>query len=254
MYADDEARLIVDTAAGDSARLNRLVARRCTGEPLELVVGFADFAGVRVSVVPGVFIPRVRSAGLVDIAVDVLNTTPGDGIVVDLGCGTGALAMALLHRRACTAYAIDNDPVAVGCAERNVGGSATVLLGDLFAPLPAGLRGRVDVVLANLPYVPAARLATLPREARLYEPTAALDGGADGLVPLRRGLEAAREWMRPNGSYLCELDAGQLATAEELAAAHDLVLQTHRASGESGVLVRLHRRGQPAGLGRATTR
>lgn len=243
VYADDEARLIIETAAGDQAAMNRLLTRRCSGEPLELVVGFADFAGVRVGVVPGVFLPRVRSEGLVDIAAELLGGEDRSSrIVVDLGCGTGALLMAVLARVDCTAYAVDSDPVAVRVAAANLAGSGvTVLLGDLLDPLPGSIRGRVKVVLANLPYVPTDRMGTLPREARLYEPASVLDGGVDGLLPLGRALATAGDWLSADGTYLCELDAGQLAAAEAVAAQHGFVLDAQRDAGTSWALVRLRR-------------
>ena len=210
--------MLAQAAAGDADLLDRLVTRRCAGEPLELVAGFADFAGVRVSIAPGVFVPRHRSAGLVDIAVGLLQTTIDARTVVDLGCGTGALLAALLARVECEAYAVDTSDAAVECARRNLAATtAKVLQGDYFDALPRTLRGRIGVVLANLPYVPSDRIGHLPREARLYEPLAALDGGADGLAPYRRVLGAAGAWLRPGGSYLCELSGGQLQAAEAYA-------------------------------------
>lgn len=218
VYAEDEARLVLETAAGDPAALEGLLVRRCAGEPLELVLGFAEFAGCRVAVTPGVFVPRQRTAGLVDLAESLLAGTDRP-VVVDLGCGTGALLMALLHRRRAEGYAIDTSSAAIECAARNLTpAGATVLLGSGLATLPPHLRGRVEVVLANLPYVPTAGIDLMPREARLYEPRSALDGGPDGLGPLRAALAEAADWMTPGGSYLCELHTSQLAGAERYAA------------------------------------
>lgn len=241
MYADDEARMILTTAGGDPVALDRLLSRRCGGEPLELVVGFADFAGVRVNVEPGVFVPRRRSAHLVDIATDVLRGSPPRRVVVDFGCGSGGLMLALLARADFVGYAVDNDPVAVRCAERNLEGtSATVALGDSLASLPAHIYGRITLVLANLPYVPTGRLAAMPREARLYEPMSALDGGPDGLVPMRRALTEARNWLSPGGSYLCELAASQLAAARAIAAESGFTVAAVNAA-ESLALLHLRR-------------
>lgn len=252
VYAEDEARLIIESAAGSRAALSRLVDRRCRGEPIELVVGFADFAGVRVGVEAGVFVPRRRSESMVDIAADLLHSSAPGQVVVDLGCGSGGLMAALLSRAECVAYAVDNDPVAIRCARRNLEGTAaTVLLGDYFTVLPDDLRGRVGLVLANLPYVPTAALGLLPREARLYEPAATLDGGFDGLVPLRRGLRAASGWLSPGASYLCELDASQLDAARRVAADRGYTVAAVTSAPETGVLVRLH---LSAGSERARTR
>ncbi|WP_345713677.1 putative protein N(5)-glutamine methyltransferase, partial [Kineococcus glutinatus] len=177
VYAEEEAALLV-AQAGGAAELDDLVARRVGGLPLEQVLGWAQFCGVRVAVEPGVFVPRRRSEFLARTAAAV---TPRGGVVVDLCCGSGALAVALSAAVPdLEVHAVDSDPVAVRCARGNLPG-AQVLLGDLDAPLPDRLRGRVDVLVAVVPYVPSGEVALMPAEARLHEPRAALDGGADGL-------------------------------------------------------------------------
>nr|WP_246384389.1 putative protein N(5)-glutamine methyltransferase [Nocardioides stalactiti] len=183
VFAEEEARILSD-ATDDPAHLATLVARRVAGEPLEVVVGWADFAGVRVRVDTGVFVPRQRTALLVDLAAAVL---PAGGVLVDLCCGSGALGLAIAVRRTdVQVHAADIDPVAVACARRNlepVGGTARV--GDLDAPLPAHLRGTVDVLVANGPYVPTAAITLMPPESRDHEPRGTVDGGADGLDVVR---------------------------------------------------------------------
>lgn len=107
-------------------------------------------------------------------------------------------------------HTADLDPVAVGCARRNVepvGGR--VHQGDLYAALPAGLRGRVDLLVANAPYVPSAAVALLPPEARNHEPRTALDGGPDGTALQRRVAVGAQHWLAPGGTLLVETSAGQ---------------------------------------------
>ncbi len=161
-----------------------MTARRVAGEPLEQVVGFAEFCGLRIAVAPGVFVPRLRSTALVRRAAHGLG--PGD-VVVDLCCGTGAIGAAL---RAAVpgleVYAADVDPAAVDCARRNLPPDR-VRCGDLYDALPHGLRGRVAAVVANAPYVPTEAIATMPPEARDHERRVALDGGADGL-DVQRGV------------------------------------------------------------------
>ena len=218
VFAEEEARLLRD-AADSPAALARLVARRVAGEPLEQVLGWAWFAGQKVLLAPGVFVPRRRTELLVREAVPLLG---GGSVVVDLCCGSGALGLAVGHQvRGLELYAADLDPVAVACARRNlepVGGR--VFEGDLFGALPEHLRGRVDVLLVNAPYVPTDAVSLMPAEARLHEPRLALDGGADGLDVHRRVAAAAPGWLAPGGRLLVETSDPQApGTVEALRAA-----------------------------------
>lgn len=211
VFAEDEAALLVSAAEGE-VELEGMVRRRVEGLPLEQVVGWAEFRGVRVAVEPGVFVPRRRSEFLVDVAVGLAR--PG-AVVVDLCCGSGALGVALAAAVAgVELYAADVEPAAVRCAARNVVGvGGRVFEGDLFGALPGGLRGRVEVLLANVPYVPSGDVRSLPAEARLYEPRVALDGGADGLEVLRRVAGEAPEWLAPGGRLLAEVSERQAERA-----------------------------------------
>lgn len=224
VFAEDEARLLLDTATGSD--LEALVARRVTGEPLEYVVGRVDFAGVRVGLEPGVFIPRQRTALLVDLASAV---TPSDGVVVDLCCGSGAVGLALAHRQpGIELHAADLDPIAVSCARRNlepIGG--TVHQGDLDAPLPERLRGRVDVLVANVPYVPTSAIAQMPAESRDHEPRGTVDGGVDGLDVVRRLADLAPRWLVHGGSVFVETSTTQAAPAAQAFADAGLVPRVH---------------------------
>jgi release factor glutamine methyltransferase len=196
VFAEDEARLLLDTAR-TPAELAGMVERRVAGLPLEHVLGWAEFAGRRVAVDPGVFVPRRRTELLVREA--AARARPG-AVVVDLCCGSGAVGVAVAAAvPGIELHAADVDPAAVRCARRNVtafGGQ--VHEGDLDAPLPAALRGRVDVLVANAPYVPTGAVGLMPPEARLPEPRVALDGGADGLDVQRRAC--ARPRTRPRRS------------------------------------------------------
>lgn len=210
VFAEEEAELLAGAAA-DAAELGVLVQRRAGGLPLEQVVGFADFCGRRVRLRPGVFVPRQRTALLVRLAAD--GTTPG-ATVVDLCCGSGALGAALADRvPGIVLHAADVDATAVACARDNLAGLGEVHLGDLYAALPARLAGHVDVLLANVPYVPTAQVALLPAEARLHEPRTALDGGDDGLDLLRRVAAGAARWLAPGGRVLMETTVAQSAAA-----------------------------------------
>ncbi|WEP00428.1 putative protein N(5)-glutamine methyltransferase [Streptomyces sp. FXJ1.172] len=211
VFAEDEAELILATAR-DAAEVASMVDRRAAGLPLEQVLGWARFHGLRVRVEPGVFVPRRRSEFLVDQA---LAQAPDASVVVDLCCGSGALGAALAAALdGAEVHAADIDPAAVRCARRNLapfGGRAHE--GDLYGALPAALRGRVGVLVANVPYVPTAEVPLLPAEARDHEPLAALDGGADGLDVLRRVAAGAPEWLAPGGRLLTETSERQAPAA-----------------------------------------
>jgi release factor glutamine methyltransferase len=159
-------------------------------------------------------------------------------VVVDLCCGSGALAAALaVGLDGAEVHAADIDPVAVRCARRNLAAAGgRVYQGDLFAPLPAGLHGRVDILLANVPYVPTGEVGLLPPEARDYEARVALDGGVDGLEVLRRVVGAAPGWLAPGGHLLSEISERQVAAATRAVTAAGLAVQVAR-SDEHGATV-----------------
>ena len=139
-----------------------------------------EFCGLRLAVAPGVFVPRQRTALLVDEVVALVR--PGS-VVVDLGCGVGAIAAAVLARvPGVEVYAVDVDPAAVACARRNLPAGPGLRGRPLRRRCRRDLRGEVDVVAANAPYVPTDAIALMPREARDHEHLVALDGGPDGLA------------------------------------------------------------------------
>ena len=218
VYAEDEAALLSAEAGDQPTRLEDLVARRVGGEPLEHLLGWAQFAGRRLVVAPGVFVPRRRTELLAREAVVAAAARPAT-VLVELCCGVAAVATVVAAGvPGCEVYAVDDDPAAVACAGANLGEAGTVLLGDLATPLPDGLRGRVGVLLANPPHVPTAELALLPPEAREHESGAALDGGPDGLAVLRRIIALAGDWLAPDGVLLLEAGREQARRlASELA-------------------------------------
>lgn len=186
-----------------------MVGRRAAGLPIEQVLGWAEFCGLRTAVDPGVFVPRRRTEFLAEQAIAV--SRPGD-VIVDLCCGAGAIGAVLAAAvDSAEVHAVDIDPAAVRCARRNVPGH--VYQGDLYQPLPPGLRGRVTIVVANVPYVPTGEIVFLPPEARAHEPQVALDGGTDGLDVLRRVAGGAPAWLAPGGHLLIETSERQAPLA-----------------------------------------
>ena len=236
VFAEDEAALLIATA-GSPEELDAMVERRAAGLPLEQVLGWAEFCGLRIAVDSGVFVPRRRTEFLVEQAVFLIRgesippNPPGHlvrrdsispdppgtlarpgAIVVDLCCGAGAIGAALAAAvEHAEVHAVDLDPAAVRCARRNVPGH--VYQGDLYQPLPARLRGRVAILAANVPYVPTGEIAFLPPEARAHEPRVALDGGPDGLDVLRRVAAGAPDWLAPGGYLLIETSERQAPLA-----------------------------------------
>lgn len=220
VFAEEEAGLLVAAATGPD-HLDALVERRVSGLPLEHILGWADFCGLRIAVDAGVFVPRRRTGFLVRQAARLLPPNGGLGhvpVVVDLCCGSGAVGTALAALAGpLELHAADIDPAAVRCAARNIvplGGA--VHEGDLYEPLPERLRGRVDILAVNAPYVPSAEIGTMPQEARLHEPRVSLDGGKDGLQVQRRVAAAAPQWLAPGGSLLIETSRRQASRTAEL--------------------------------------
>ncbi|MFH8733947.1 MULTISPECIES: putative protein N(5)-glutamine methyltransferase [unclassified Streptomyces] len=211
VFAEEEADILLSTARTPD-ELAAMVERRVEGLPLEHVVGWAEFCGLRITLEPGVFVPRRRTEFLARRAAAL---APAGAVVLDLCCGSGAVAAALAtHADPAELHAADLDPAAVRCAHRNVspfGGE--VHEGDLYAPLPPGLRGRVDILAANGPYVPTGDVALLPPEARDHERRMALDGGADGLDIMRRVAAGAPQWLAPGGHLFVETSEQQAAEA-----------------------------------------
>ncbi len=225
VYAEEEAALLL--AAGFTAgQLAVAVERRSAGFPLEHILGWAEFCGLRVAVEAGVFVPRRRTELLVreaarilgvpvaaaEASVSTASSAPAAApVVVDLCCGSGAVGLALANLvSGMELHASDIDPAAVRCARRNVlpvGG--TVHEGDLYSALPDQLRGRADILAVNAPYVPTQSIGCMPSEARVHEPRVSLDGGPDGLHIQRRVAGQARSWLRRGGHLLIETSRRQ---------------------------------------------
>jgi len=296
VFAEDEARLLVSSAR-TPADLAAMVDRRARGLPIEQVLGWAEFCGLRIAVDPGVFVPRrrteflVRQAAVADRqtaadhqpAADTgspstprpstprhstpRHSTPGrraapdsgppdagaagerPPVIVDLCCGSGAVGAALAAALGgAELHAADLDPAAVACALRNVAAAGgRVYRGDLYDPLPRSLRGRVDLLVANVPYIPTDAIALLPPEARVHEPRLALDGGADGLDVVRRVAAGARHWLAPRGHLLVETSERQAPGAVAAFAAFGLVPRVASSDEVSATVVIGTPRLAPAG-------
>jgi release factor glutamine methyltransferase len=233
--------------APDEAALRAMVARRAAGDPLQHVIGWAPFGRLRLAVGPGVFVPRPETEGLADRAATRLRAAPrrgpaggvrgtpegcpgrsgsspggvprsvGPRVAVDVCAGSGAIACFLAAEvPGAQVLATELDPGALAWARNNAERFGVELLaGDLDDPLPAELAGRVDVLCANVPYVPTAAIATLPTDVRDHEPRLALDGGSDGLDVLRRLAPRTGHWLASGGAFLCEIgeDQAEAATA-----------------------------------------
>jgi release factor glutamine methyltransferase len=266
VFAEDEARLLV-AQARNPAELAHLVAHRVAGLPLEQVLGWAEFRGLRIVLAPGVFVPRRRTEFLVEqalaeqalaeqalaervLAEAALAADRRGPLVLDLCCGSGAVGLAVATELAARSvateraiepvelHAADVDPAAVECARRNLAGvGGRVHLGDLYEALPDELAGRVDLLVTVTPYVPSQAIALMPPEARDHEPRRALDGGADGLDVLRRVIDSAPRWLAPGGSLLAETGRPQAAAAAATLAGRGLTARVATEEGAGATVV-----------------
>ncbi|MGC4175480.1 putative protein N(5)-glutamine methyltransferase [Demequina sp.] len=203
VFAEDEAALLI-AHEPDAVAREALVARRIAGEPLETVLGWVLFGGLRLAVAPGVFVPRRRTELVARLAIDAL---PQDGTLVDLCCGVGAIAAAVAHARPdATVIAADFDPRAVAVAQRNLAPyGATALVSDM----DSNISVPIDVITACPPYVPTGEIPFMPSEARDHEPRTALDGGPDGTDLQAAVFAAAARRLSPGGVAIVETSHAQ---------------------------------------------
>lgn len=213
--AEDEAAELVRVAAGDADRLESMVRRREAGEPFAWITGHTTFCGRRVTVDPGVFVPRPQTEELARRAAAVL---PAGGRAVDLCAGSGAVAAHLgATVPGARVAAVDIDPAAASCARRN---GVPALRGDIGAPLRSG---SIDVVTAVAPYVPTEALRLLPSDVQRHEPRLALDGGGDGLQLVERVVADAARLLAPGGWVLLEVGGTQAEAVTALLERADFV-------------------------------
>jgi release factor glutamine methyltransferase len=191
-------------------RYRRLIRRRAGGEPMAHILGWTVFRGLRLSVRPGAFVPRQSSELLASRAVNRLRGRRRP-VAVDLATGIGPVALSVADAvRAAEVHGTDISEDAVRQARANARSlrlsNAAFHRGDLFAPLPPGLRGRVDVITVHPPYVPRREVGHLPIEVRGFEPEDTLtDFSPDGMGLLERTAAQAPEWLRPGGWLLVEV-------------------------------------------------
>jgi len=221
------AQLLADPALSpaEAARLEALVTRRRAGEPLQYLEDWVPFGPIEVKVDRRALIPRPETEQLWEAAVAALGQTGPGTPLVDLGTGCGALALALKKVfPEAPVYATDLSPDALALAGENAmanGLEVAFLQGDLFAPLPPTLRGRVELVVANPPYVSEEEWEQLPDEIRLHEPREALVAGPAGTEVLARIAEEACWWLGTGGRLLCEIGEAQGETALRLFGSYD---------------------------------
>ena len=219
LHLDPARRLATPTVT----RYLSLVERRAAREPLQYLLGWEDFHGVRLAVTPDVLVPRPETEGLVEWALEVLAARQ-DPVVADLGTGSGAIACAIACARPTVeVLAVEVSAGALAVASRNVrelslASRVRLLAGDLFAPL-GSIGASLDLVVANPPYLPSAVIPSLPPEVSRHEPRAALDGGPDGLTVIRRIVSGAPSVLKRGGWLLMEIGDEQAGPVASLMAA-----------------------------------
>ncbi|MDP3889767.1 HemK/PrmC family methyltransferase [Nocardioides sp.] len=203
VFPDTELSALI-AASVSPTHLSELVSRRVAGTPMQYLLGHVEFAGLRLLVREGTFIPRPRTEFLAKLAVARLRASE---CFLDLACGVGPVAAYVAHRRPdVTITAVDNEPTALAVAHENLRDRAALVR----ASGPPALEGsNFHVIAANLPYVPTSQLAFMPLDVREFEPLAAIDGGSDGLEPLRLWAVGLPRLLRPGGTFLVEVGRDQ---------------------------------------------
>ena len=213
----DSRRALTPT---QSSFIASALRRRMRGEPIQYILGEADFMGLEFKVTPDCLIPRPETEILVEALVQCVDarTRKGTGVitVLDVGTGSGCIAVSLARSRPeALVTATDISARAIEVARKNAlrhGVAVSLVEGDLFA----GVEGRkFDIIVSNPPYVSSGEIDTLQREIR-YEPRVALDGGADGVSFYRRMIDRAPRYLAGGGAMLMEIGSGQRRAIEAL--------------------------------------
>ncbi|MEC9014458.1 MAG: peptide chain release factor N(5)-glutamine methyltransferase [Chloroflexota bacterium] len=219
IFAEQET----EVSAQQQEALNSLLARRYLREPLAYILGMREFYGINVFLTPSVLIPRPETEGLVEHALfmSMMGMESRELIIADVGTGSGAIAINLaIHLPAARIFAVDVadevlDVAAYNIRSHGVGDRVTLGIGDLLDAVPEP----VDLIVANLPYIPSDRIPNLQPEVQ-QEPILALDGGLDGLDLVRRLLMQAEDKLKPNGIILLEMDPEQIPIVKTLVKHH----------------------------------
>ena len=200
----------------DLRDLEPLVERRVSREPLQHITGKAPFRSIELKVGPGVFIPRFETELVTQIAIDYLNSLPTPGRAVDVGTGSGAIAISLSRESSATVFAIEQSEEAAEYARKNIQELAPeveLIVGDFASELPR--LQDLDVVISNPPYIPSSAVPIDP-EVRDYDPELALYSGEDGLNAIRELAACAQIPLRPGGLLVIEHADGQSDEVREL--------------------------------------
>ncbi len=221
----DRLRLVLDperpVPAEIARRFGLQIERRSAHEPLQYILGYEDFRGLRVRTTPGALIPRPETELLVEWALELERAHGPWRLAVDVGAGTGAIACALAAAVPdLRVVAVERSMEALVLAAANVGAlglgrRVRLVAGDLFGPL-GGLAGGVDLVVSNPPYIPTGDIKRLPPEVRDWEPLEALDGGSDGMAVHRRLIAEAPQFLKPRGWLLTEMEEGQAEALRDM--------------------------------------
>ena len=215
--------------AETARRYGAAVRRRAGREPLQRILGWEDFRGLRVRVTPDVLVPRPETEMLVEWSLELV---PAPRLAVDVGAGSGCIACSIAAERpTARVVAIDRSPAAAAVARTNaeslgLGHRVDVIVADLLAPLGAA---GADLIVANLPYIPTSTLATLSPEVVRHDPAGALDGGTDGLAEIRRLIATAGSRLADGGVLVLETAGG---------AQTPVVVELMRTAGFTGVATR----------------
>jgi release factor glutamine methyltransferase len=225
--AHHDARVLIRHAADTESEIDDLVAARASRIPLQHLTGTAGFRYLDIAVGPGVFVPRPETELLVDAVLAALDGVPNP-VVVDMCSGSGAIGLSVVHENPrAVVHLVERSDTAFGWLERNAADSTgrdrLVLHHADLADAPAGLDGRVDVVVANPPYVPMDERDLVDPEVRDHDPAEALWAGDDGLTVIRRVVDRAVVLLRPGGVLVVEHSDRQGRSAPELLTAAGFV-------------------------------
>ena len=247
VFAEEEAAVLRESAES-AADLERLARARAEGAPLEQLVGWVEFGGLRLRVGPGVFVPRQRTHLLTEVAIAAVeaagrhSTQRSPPVFVEAFAGVAPIAAAVrVAHRSAEVHVTDLDEAALRYARMNLDDAAGLHPGSVLRGLPDRLAGRVSVLAAVPPYVPDGEAGFLPHEARDFEPSAALFGGTDGLDAARSLICEAPQWLTPYGTVLVEMHSAQARDAARVAQHHGFTTTQHVAVDSQTVVLELGR-------------